>query len=108
MTIEKTNRINVLIDFYGGLLNDKQREALQLYYSEDFSLTEIAESTGATKQAVSDLLRRSEKNLEKFETVLGLADKEERRAVILEKMAQDYPADAGLQAQLRALRRIDE
>ncbi|GAB2024997.1 putative DNA-binding protein [Lactovum odontotermitis] len=108
MTIEKTNRINVLIDFYGGLLNDKQREALQLYYSEDFSLTEIAESTGATKQAVSDLLRRSEKNLEKFETVLGLADKEERRAEILEKLAHDYPADTELQAQLRALRRIDE
>ncbi|MDR2977013.1 MAG: DNA-binding protein [Streptococcaceae bacterium] len=108
MTIEKTNRLNILTDFYGDLLNDKQRMVLQLYYSEDFSLSEIAESLGSSKQAASDLLKRSEKKLEKFESVLGLAAKEADRSKILSDLFKNYSKDTELLKQLDALRRIDE
>ena len=37
--LEKTQRVNLLMDCYGDLLTDKQRQYLSLYYEEDFSLS---------------------------------------------------------------------
>ena len=36
----------MLFDAYGGLLTDKQQQALALTYNEDYSLGEIAELLG--------------------------------------------------------------
>jgi uncharacterized protein len=40
--LEDTTRINMLYDFYGSLLTEKQREFLELYYQHDLSLAEAA------------------------------------------------------------------
>ena len=53
MALEKTNRINTLLSFYESLLSDKQRKYMNLYYREDLSLTEIADSFDVSRQAVS-------------------------------------------------------
>ena len=42
--IEKTEEMNALLDFYETLLTEKQAEVMKLYYQEDFSLSEIAET----------------------------------------------------------------
>ncbi len=73
--IEKVSRMALLQDFYAGLLTDKQRRMLELYYDHNLSLGEIAEESGISRQGVHDLLRRSEKLLESYETRLGLLDK---------------------------------
>ena len=60
MGIEKTQHMNQLLDMYQELLTKKQNEILHMYYEEDFSLAEIAESFAISRAAVSDHLKRSE------------------------------------------------
>lgn len=73
--IEKIIRVSLLLDFYGPLLTQKQKTALTLFYEEDFSLGEIAQACGISRQAVHDSLRRGEALLEDYEKALGLAEK---------------------------------
>ena len=63
----------LLLDCYGSLLTDKQRQLLEGYYDEDLSLSELAEPLGISRQAVHDSIRRGERQLEHFEEQLGLA-----------------------------------
>lgn len=64
-----------LMDFYGNLLSDKQRDIMQMYYQEDLSLAEIAAECGITRQGVRDNIVRAQKELENFESALGLGKK---------------------------------
>ncbi|HHT06679.1 MAG TPA: YlxM family DNA-binding protein [Hydrogenispora sp.] len=68
-------RMGLLYDFYGGLLTKKQQRVFGLYYLENLSLAEIAEEVGTTRQAVHDLLQRTEKLLTGWEGKLGLVDR---------------------------------
>ena len=77
-----------LLDFYGGLLSDHQRDFFDLYYNEDLSLGEIAENAGITRQAVLGNIRKAEKNLEAFEKKLGLLKRHEQNLKITEKMTK--------------------
>ena len=69
--------IGTLFQIYGKLLNDKQAFAVRLYYFEDFSLSEIAEHTDTSRQAVSNLLKRSEDLLLTYESELSLYKRSE-------------------------------
>lgn len=60
MEIEKTNRMNALFEFYAALLTDKQMNYIELYYADDYSLAEIAEEFGVSRQAVYDNIKRTE------------------------------------------------
>lgn len=84
MAVDKAARMNLLYDFYGGLLTAKQRQAMEMHYQEDLSLGEMAAALGISRQAVHDLLARSEAILEGYESALGLARKHAcRRAALL-------------------------
>ena len=63
----------LLLDCYGELLTDRQRDLAELYYNEDLSLSEIAVMHGITRQAVRDSLRHSEQMLHETEQKLGMA-----------------------------------
>jgi hypothetical protein len=73
--LEKISYINMLKDFYGPLLTDKQQEVLSLHYEQDWSFAEIAEHLKVTRQAVYDLLKRAETALEEYEQRLGLVQR---------------------------------
>ncbi len=62
----------LLLDYYGALLTDKQRETLEYYYNDDLSLSEISEIVGTSRQGVMDIIKRSEQQLNLFEQKLGL------------------------------------
>ena len=64
--------MNLLVEFYGSLLTDKQLEYMELYYGDDYSLGEIAEEFDVSRQAVYDNIRRSAKLLENYEEKLHL------------------------------------
>lgn len=72
---EKNMNISFLLDFYGDVLSDKQSEILDLYYNEDLSLSEIAESNGLTRQGVRHVIKKAEDLLLSLETKLGLANR---------------------------------
>lgn len=48
--LPKDLSISMLMDFYGELLTPKQRDALDLYYNQDFSLAEIAQHMDISRQ----------------------------------------------------------
>jgi len=70
--LEQLNRINLLYDIYGPLLTERQQETLELYFSENYSLAEIAEVYKTSRQAVYDLIQRALDSMENFEEKLGL------------------------------------
>ena len=63
---------SMLLDFYGELLTEKQRECYDLHYNEDLSLSEIAEQSGISRQGVWDNIRRAEASLRQIEEKTGL------------------------------------
>lgn len=84
--LEKTTRINLLYDFYGPLLTDKQRAMLELYYHEDWSLGEIAGHYGISRQAVYEAVKRAQDAMIDLESRLRLLEKHRRRREIAEEM----------------------
>lgn len=69
--LDQFNRVNLLYDFYAALLTDKQKEVLRLYFSDNYSLGEIAAAFKVSRQAVHDLIKRAVKTLEDSEKRLG-------------------------------------
>ncbi len=69
----KDLQISFLLDFYGEMLTEKQREMIEFYYNEDLSLAEIADNQGITRQGVRDSIKRAETQLLEMEERLGLA-----------------------------------
>ncbi len=72
---DKMLQVNLLYDFYGQLLTNKQQEVVQLYYNNDYSLGEISEQLNVSRQAVYDTIKRTEKVLFEYEDKLGLVEK---------------------------------
>ena len=68
----KNLKISYLLDVYGPVLTDKQRDVVELYYCEDLSLAEIAEICGITRQGVRDSIKRGEAVILELEEKLGL------------------------------------
>ena len=65
----------LLLDFYAFILTDKQVDFLNMYYNEDYSLTEIATEHGVSRQAALDNIKRGTAKLLKIEKELGLYKK---------------------------------
>lgn len=80
----KDMAISLLFDYYGDILTEKQKEAVNLYYNEDFSLAEIAEHTDVTRQGIRDRIIKSENILLEMEAKLGFAARFDKIRAILE------------------------
>ncbi len=72
---EKNLNMSFLLDFYGVLLSERKRSVMEMYYNEDFSLAEVADEIGISRQGVRDLIKKSEDELLFYEERLGLAAK---------------------------------
>ncbi len=109
MLLEKTTRMNFLFDFYQALLTEKQRSYMELYYLDDHSLGEIAESYEISRQAVYDNIRRTEAMLEEYEDKLRLLEKFQQRQVILAQLTEAIKDDsAQTEARLALIEMLKE
>ena len=84
----KNMEIAFLVDFYGDMLTDKQRDVVELYYNEDLSLAEIAAHSGITRQGVRDSIKRGEAVLLEMEERLGLAKRFRKMQDGIERIVQ--------------------
>ena len=111
--VDNIGRKALLFDVYGMLLTDKQQDIYNLAVSEDMSLGEIAEIVGVSRQAVHDMIRRTDKILDEYEKKLGLAEKFldiEEHLDRIRHMLQDAPSSAlarEIAAEIAAIDRIE-
>ena len=85
-------REQLLFDYYGDLLTPKQREILSYYFDSDYSLAEIAQILGISRQSVYDSIHRSLKALETYEDKLGMIDSDEKRRKDLKELERSVRA----------------
>lgn len=67
--------MSYLLDFYGNVLTEKQRDMMQQYFNMDLSLSEIADNFNITRQGVRDAVKRGETVLTELEEQIGFAGK---------------------------------
>ena len=92
--MEDRVEISLLMDFYGSLLTEKQRNIMELYYNEDLSLAEIAELNNTSRQAIHDLIKRCYKQFLAYESKLNLLkkslEKEKKISKFLNEVNEKY------------------
>ena len=65
----------LLYDFYGELLTEHQKQIYEDVVLNDYSLSEIAQDRGISRQGVHDLIRRCNNILEEYEKKLRLLER---------------------------------
>ncbi len=90
--------ICALLDVYAPLLSDSCRRAVELYYFNDLSLSEIAEDAGISRQGAHDAIKRGESELFRMEEALGVLKKSRLAAECAAKIISltDDPAITAL------------
>ncbi|MCQ2456912.1 MAG: DNA-binding protein [Clostridia bacterium] len=100
---EKNLLLPYLLDIYGSLLSDRKRELLDYYYGEDYSLSEISELTGISRQGVRDSIKKSEAELLGFEDKLRLFEKRKDAESLIKEAKSLAEGNTALTAVLDAL-----
>lgn len=86
--LEKMIRISRLYDCYGTLLTERQQKCVEMHYLQDLSLGEIAAELCVSRQAVNDILRRTEEAMEGYESRLQLLTRQQEQAKMLQALRQ--------------------
>ena len=89
----------ILLDYYGGLLTERQRRVMSLYCDFDLTPSEIAEELSMTRQAAHDIVSKCRAMLDEYEAKLGLAGRGAALKAELERAVRliesgDIPAAA--------------
>lgn len=73
--MEKFVEQTLLYDFYGELLTKRQQQVYENVVLEDYSISEVAEELGISRQGVHDMIKRCNRSLEEYEEKLHLVEK---------------------------------
>ena len=87
--LDKVTETSLLFDFYGNLLTKNQKNVMSLYYNENFSLAEIAETNMISRQAVHISLKNAERSLNEYENKLGLLSRWQNNLKIIGEIHED-------------------
>ncbi len=97
----------MLLDFYSGLITDKQLKYMKLYFYEDFSLKEIADQFNVSRSAIFDNIQRTIKQLEHYEEVLKLLSKFNQRQIIFRDMKKTSANDQNISEYIEKLQDLE-
>ena len=84
--LEEKIEISILLNLYGNLLTDTQKNYMDLYYNQDYSLSEIGDNENITRQAVRTILVKSKRKLYEYEQKLKFMEKENNIKKLIEKL----------------------
>ena len=84
--LEEKVEISILLEIYGNLLTETQKNYMDLYYNQDYSLSEIGDNENITRQAVRTILVKSKKKLYEYEEKLKFLEKEKKIKTLIEKI----------------------
>ncbi len=90
--------INLLLDFYGPLLDNRHRQTVEMYFADDMTLSEIAQELGVSRQAVQQSVAKGRGDLEMFEEKLGLCGRfgaAEKKIAEVKRLAEKIGKTAG-------------
>ena len=104
MALDKI-RLSMLYDFYGQLISEKQREAIEMYVNEDYSLSEVAENIGISRQGVREQIKHAESFLEKCEESLRLLERTKNISNDLNKLEESVKNDGKTAKILKDIRK---
>ena len=112
---EKMIEMSLLFDFYGQLLTQKQQDILKMYYEDNYTLVEIAEELGVSRQAIYDSIKKVERLLYSYEEKLGLTHKfaqtnqaMDQINLLIEQALSETSADPRLNSELIQMKAIIE
>ena len=83
--LSRKEHIISLYDVYKELLTEKQRDYFESYYYNDMSLSEIAEISSVSRNAVFSSLKQIETILAEYEEKISLSKKNEKLQTIIAK-----------------------
>ena len=78
--------MTLLLDYYGDMLTQKQKECFDMRYNQDLSLGEIGEALGVSRQAVNDNLTRTEALLRRMEENIGCVKRDMKMRRVLQEI----------------------
>jgi predicted DNA-binding protein YlxM (UPF0122 family) len=81
--LAKSIEVMELYDFYWALLTKRQRDYFSDYYFNDYSLMEISENHGVSRNAVHDQLKKTVHKLYVLESKLKLKEQSQKRRALL-------------------------
>lgn len=104
--LKKQMHVNALLQCYDALLTETQRRIMHYYFFDDYSLSEIAEITEVSRNAVHDTIQKSIKKLEDYESKLHIMAHQEKRLEIIAKITKIACEDTVLQALLDEIKKV--
>ncbi|MCI8668155.1 MAG: DNA-binding protein [Lachnospiraceae bacterium] len=90
---------SLLYDFYGELLTKHQKEIYEDVVIHDYSLSEIANEKGISRQGVHDLIKRCDKTLKGYEDKLHLVERfmnTKQDVLTIRQLADEFKATSDL------------
>ena len=105
--MDRRTETGLLLEFYGALLTEKQRDVLEKHLNEDLSLAEIAEQQGVSRQAVRDSIKRGEEQLREYEGALRLMARDMELLKLLDELIKDEKDRAKKQKLFELRERIE-
>ncbi len=106
--MEENVRLTMLMDFYGALLTDRQREALSLHLEEDLSFSEIALEMGISRQGAADAAGAARDMLRHYEEKLNMLAKHVRNQEMMDRAVRAAEKLDGSEEILRILGQMRE
>ena len=91
----------LLFDFYGELLTPHQQKIYGEIIYNDLSLSEMSEQEGISRQGIHDLVKRCDRQLQEYESRLGLVQRFQKIKVDADRMSKIIDSDSFASPELK-------
>lgn len=93
MILDEFIEIANLLEIYGSLLSDRQREYLEDHFDNDLSLSEIAKNNNVSRQAIHDNIKRGINILYEYENKLQFCKKKKKLLEELNSLKDNFSSE---------------